>query len=90
MRTFFAIMFALAAILLAAHAFAAESNCSGWIDARGQCQHGIGGSGMGSHGYVGPCGGGPVGENGRCLATEQSVIICGAGKCSPSSPSSSK
>lgn len=34
-----------------------EPRCTGWTDAAGECRHGIGGSGMGTHGYVGPNGG---------------------------------
>lgn len=34
-----------------------EQKCTGWTDAAGECHHGISGSGMGSHGYVGKHGG---------------------------------
>jgi hypothetical protein len=36
----------------------APDRCTGWRDDRGVCRHGMGGSGMGSRGYVGRCGAG--------------------------------
>lgn len=41
----------------AAAAPASQAECSGWRDDHGACRHGLGGSGMGSRGYVGRCGG---------------------------------